>query len=213
MSDNKPHQLPELPYELDALEPHISKETLSFHYGKHHATYVKKLNEAIKDTQFADMSLEEIVMSADGGIFNNAAQAMNHAFYWKCLTPKPGDAARSKIARIIERDFGGLQEFKKQFTEEATGHFGSGWAWLVTNQDGSLEVMSTHDADTPLRHGQVPLLTCDVWEHAYYIDYRNARPDYLEAFWNVVDWDFMNEQYIASQNEWPIQKGLAMAAG
>ncbi|MBI1422331.1 MAG: superoxide dismutase [Fe] [Gammaproteobacteria bacterium] len=192
--ENK-HTLPELPYAMDALAPYISKETLEYHHGKHHAAYVAKLNDRIKGTEFENKSLEDIVMKAnDAAIFNNAAQAWNHAFYWKCLCP-PGEKAVGDILDVIARKFRSLEGFKTEFDTTAANHFGSGWTWLVMDKDGKLAITSTHDADTPLRHGQIPLLTCDVWEHAYYIDYRNARPEYLKGFWQVVNWKFVNEQF------------------
>ena len=188
------HTLPKLPYALDALEPHLSRETLEFHHGKHHAAYINKLNEAIKDTDYANKSLEEIITSATGPVFNNAAQAWNHAFYWQCLSPD-GGKPKGDIMEAIARKFHSLERFETEFSTTANGHFGSGWIWLVLDKDGKLAITSTHDADTPLRHGQTPLLTCDVWEHAYYIDYRNVRPDYVKSFWNVVNWDFVNKQF------------------
>ncbi|MGW8247947.1 MAG: superoxide dismutase [Acidiferrobacterales bacterium] len=187
------HELPPLPYALDALEPHISRETLEYHHGKHHAAYVAKLNDGIKGTEFENKSLEDIVRNAEGKLFNNAAQAWNHDFYWHCLSPK-GGSAEGELLDAIKQQFQSLENFEKEFTTEAANHFGSGWAWLVMDK-GKLAITTTHDADTPLRHGQVPLLTCDVWEHAYYIDYRNKRPDYLQAFWSVVNWHFVNEQF------------------
>lgn len=187
------HELPPLPYDLDALEPHISRETLEYHHGKHHAAYVAKLNDGIKGTEFENKSLEDIVRNAEGKLFNNAAQAWNHDFYWHCLSPK-GGSAEGELLDAIKQQFQSLENFEKEFTTEAANHFGSGWAWLVMDK-GKLAITTTHDADTPLRHGQVPLLTCDVWEHAYYIDYRNKRPDYLQAFWSVVNWHFVNEQF------------------
>ena len=191
------HTLPELPYPLDALEPYISKQTLSFHYGKHHAAYVDKLNKAVQETHFFGKSLEEIIASAQGPIFNNAAQAWNHAFYWQCLSPNGGDESENKIIRAIERDFKTMQDFKQSFTDAAASLFGSGWTWLVMNKSGKLKIINTQNADTPLTLGQTPLLVCDVWEHAYYLDYQNARPDYLHAFWKLVDWEFVNEQFTA----------------
>ena len=188
------HTLPKLPYALDALEPHLSRETLEFHHGKHHAAYINKLNEAIKDTDYANKSLEEIITSATGPVFNNAAQAWNHAFYWQCLSPD-GGKPKGDIMEAIARKFHSLERFETEFSTTANGHFGSGWIWLVLDKDGKLAITSTHDADTPLRHGQTPLLTCDVWEHAYYIDYRNVRPDYVKSFWNVVNWDGVNKQF------------------
>jgi len=188
------HKLPELPYALDALAPYISMETLEYHYGKHHAAYVNKLNDGIRDTEFANKSLEEIIKTATGPIYNNAAQAWNHAFYWQCMCP-PGEPPRGEVLEVISRRFRSLESFETEFSTTANNHFGSGWTWLVMDHDGKLAITTTHDADTPLRHGQIPLLTCDVWEHAYYIDYRNARPDYVKAFWHVVNWKFVNEQF------------------
>jgi superoxide dismutase, Fe-Mn family len=187
-------ELPKLPYAMDALKPHISAETLEYHHGKHHAAYVNNLNNLIKGTPNESKSLEEIVKSAPaGGLFNNAAQHFNHSFYWKSLRPGGGGAAKGPVADAISKAFGGFDEFKKKFTEAATTHFGSGWAWLVKNGDGSLAVLATHDAGCPLTSNQKPLITCDVWEHAYYIDYRNARAKYVDAFWNLVNWEFANE--------------------
>lgn len=194
------HKLPALPYAMDALAPYISQETLEFHYGKHHATYVNKLNDAVKNTEFANQSLEDIVKNASGPIFNNAAQAWNHAFYWQCLCP-PGTPPAGDVLDVIKRKYQSLEHFETEFSTTAANHFGSGWTWLVLDQDGKLAITTTHDADTPLRHGQTPLLTCDVWEHAYYIDYRNARPDYLKAFWKVVNWQFVNEQFIQASRK------------
>ncbi len=188
------HILPELPYALDALEPHISRETLEYHYGKHHATYVKKLNDGIKGTEYADKSLEDIITTATGPVFNNAAQAWNHAFYWQCMSPKDSKAS-GEILDAIKRKFQSLERFEAEFEAAANSHFGSGWAWLVLDKNGELTIATTHDADTPLRHGEIPLMVCDVWEHAYYIDYRNARPNYVKAFMNVVNWDFVNQQF------------------
>jgi len=190
------HVLPPLPYELTALQPHISKETLEFHYGKHHQTYVTNLNNLIKGTEFEEPTLEEIIKRSSGGIFNNAAQVWNHTFYWHSLSPNGGGPATGKLAQAITAKFGSFDEFKKQFTQTAVTTFGSGWAWLVKNADGSLELVSTSNAQTPLTvAGKTALLTCDVWEHAYYIDYRNRRPDYLNAFWNLVNWDFATKNY------------------
>ncbi len=185
------HTLPALPYELNALEPHISKETLEFHHGKHHQTYITNLNNLIKDTEFADMSLEDIVKKSSGGMFNNAAQVWNHSFYWNCLNPNGGGQPSGSLADAINSTFGSFDKFKEEFTKTAVTTFGSGWGWLVKKADGSLALVSTSNAATPMTSGQTALLTCDVWEHAYYIDYRNARPKYLEAFWNLVNWDFV----------------------
>jgi Fe-Mn family superoxide dismutase len=184
------HELPPLPYARDALAPYISAETLEFHYGKHHATYVTNLNNLIAGTEFENLSLEEIVKRSSGGIFNNAAQVWNHTFYWNGLKPNGGGAPTGAIAAAIDAAFGSFDQFREDFTKCAVTTFGSGWAWLVKNADGSLALVSTSNAGCPLTAGQTPILTCDVWEHAYYIDYRNARPKYLEAFWNLVNWDF-----------------------
>ncbi len=184
--------LPELPYEKNALEPHISAETLEYHYGKHHQTYVDKLNGLVEGSDFAGKSLEEIVRSSDGGVFNNAAQVWNHTFYWHCLSPNGGGEPGGKLGELIARDFGSFGDFKSKFTDTAINTFGSGWAWLVQTPEGKLEITSTSNAQTPLTGSAKPLLTCDVWEHAYYIDYRNARPKYMDAFWNLVNWDFVN---------------------
>ncbi len=190
-----PHTLPELPYAMDALEPHISKETLEFHYGKHHKTYVDKLNGLVEGTEFADAGLDDIVRKSSGGVFNNAAQIWNHTFYWHCLSPTGGGAPTGDLAAAIDSAFGSFDDFKTTFTEKAVTLFGSGWAWLVKNPDGSLAITQTGNADTPLTGDGTPLMTCDVWEHAYYIDYRNARPKYLEAFWSLVNWDFVASNY------------------
>ena len=187
------HQLPALPYAMDALAPHISAETLEFHYGKHHQTYVTKLNGLIPDTEFENMSLEDIVGKSSGGVFNNAAQVWNHTFYWNCLSPSGGGAPNDKIASALQGSFGSVDAFKEQFTNSAVNNFGSGWTWLVQNSDGKLALENTSNAATPLTGASTPLLTCDVWEHAYYIDYRNARPKYLDAFWNLVNWDFVTD--------------------
>lgn len=190
------HKLPQLPYAMDALQPHISKETLEFHYGKHHQTYVTNLNNLIKGTEFENSSLEDIVRKSSGGMFNNAAQVWNHTFYWFCLSPKGGGQPSGALADAIKKKFGSFDEFKKQFTQTAVTTFGSGWAWLVKNTDGSLELVSTSNAQTPLTQaGKIPLLTCDVWEHAYYVDYRNRRPDYVAAFWNLVNWEFVAKNF------------------
>jgi Fe-Mn family superoxide dismutase len=184
------HKLPELPYAKDTLKPHLSAETLEFHHDKHHATYVANLNKGIAGTEFEKVTLEEIVRRAPPGpIFNNAAQVWNHTFYFAGLSPKGGGAPTGKLAAALKQSFGSFEEFQKKFTDTAVGTFGSGWGWLVQEKDGRLLVVSTSNAGCPLTAGQAPLLTCDVWEHAYYIDYRNARPKYLEAFWKLVDWD------------------------
>ncbi|AJQ99349.1 MULTISPECIES: superoxide dismutase [Fe] [Hafnia] len=184
-------ELPALPYEKNALEPHISAETLEYHYGKHHNTYVVNLNNLIKGTEFEGKSLEEIIKTSTGGIFNNAAQVWNHTFYWHCLSPKGGNAPTGAVADAINKAFGSFEAFKEELTKSAVGNFGSGWTWLVKKADGSLAIVNTSNAATPLTNGDKPLLTVDVWEHAYYIDYRNARPKYLENFWALVNWEFV----------------------
>jgi Fe-Mn family superoxide dismutase len=189
------HELPPLPYAMNALAPHISQETLEYHYGKHHKTYVDNLNKLIPGTEFESLSLEDIVKKASGGIFNNAAQVWNHTFYWNCLSPNGGGEPGGALAAAIKQKFGSFASFKEQFTQCAVTTFGSGWAWLVKNPDGSLELVSTSNAGTPLTQGKTALLTCDVWEHAYYIDYRNARPKYVESFWNLVNWEFAAKQF------------------
>lgn len=188
-----PITLPELPYSKDALAPHISAETLEFHYGKHHQGYLTKLNAAIEGTENAEKSLEEIVKTAKGGLFNNAAQVWNHTFYWNSLSPNGGGAPNGAIANAINDSFGSFEDFKKEFNTQAAGQFGSGWAWLVKKSDGKLAITTTSNAETPLTGKDVPLLTCDVWEHAYYVDYRNDRAKYLEHFWSLVNWDFANK--------------------
>ena len=189
------HKLPPLPYAHDALAPHISKETLEFHHDKHHQTYVTNLNNLIKGTEFENASLEEIVKKSSGGIFNNAAQVWNHTFYWESMKPNGGGQPTGALADAINAKWGSFDKFKEEFTKVAVGTFGSGWAWLVKKTDGSLDLVSTSNAATPLTTDAKPLLTCDVWEHAYYIDYRNARPKYVEAFWNVVNWDFAAKNF------------------
>ena len=184
-------ELPALPYPKDGLSPHISAETLDYHYGKHHATYVTNLNNLVPGTEFEGKSLEEIIKKASGGIFNNAAQVWNHSFYWNCLAPNGGGEPTGKVAEAINQAFGSFAAFKEKFTATSVGTFGSGWGWLVKKADGSLAITSTSNAGNPMTSGDKPLLTCDVWEHAYYIDYRNARPKYVEAFWNLVNWDFV----------------------
>jgi len=182
------HVLPKLPYSPEALEPHISKKTIEYHYGKHHMTYVKKLNDLIAGTPFEEMSLEDIIMKANGGIFNNGAQVWNHTFYWEGFSPEGGGEPGGELLKLIERDFGSFEEFREEFTGASVTLFGSGWSWLVKDQEGKLEIVQTSNADNPMREGKTPLLTCDVWEHAYYLDYQNRRPEYLGAFWKIVDW-------------------------
>lgn len=186
-------ELPKLPYEKNALEPHISAETLEYHYGKHHNAYVVKLNELAKGTKFENMSLEDVIKNSDGPVFNQAAQIWNHTFYWNCLSPKGGGEPTGKLLEKINSTFGSFAKFKEQFTNTTVGTFGSGWGWLVQDQTGALKIISTSNAQLPMTQGLTALLTCDVWEHAYYIDYRNARPKYVEAFWNLVNWDFVNK--------------------
>lgn len=185
------HKLPELPWPKDALEPHISAETMDYHYGKHHAAYVTKLNAGIKGTEFEEMSLKDIIVKSSGGIFNNAAQTWNHTFFWNCLAPGKGGEASGKVGELISEQWGSFEKFKEEFSNAAATNFGSGWTWLVEN-GGKLEILNTANADTPIRHGKNALLTIDVWEHAYYIDYRNARPKFIESFWQLVNWDFVN---------------------
>lgn len=187
------HKLPELPYSNDALAPHISAETLEFHYGKHHNAYVTKLNAGIKGTEFESMELEEIIKKATGGIFNNAAQTWNHTFYWNSLAPNAGGAPTGAVADAINAKWGSFDKFKEEFSNSAATNFGSGWTWLVKQANGELAIVNTDDAKCPLTDGHTPVLTLDVWEHAYYIDYRNARPTYIENFWKLVNWDFANK--------------------
>ena len=185
------HKLPELQYAMDALQPHISKETLEFHYGKHHNAYVTNLNNLIPGTEFEDMPLVDIIKNAPaGGIFNNAAQVWNHSFYWNCLSSNGGGEPSGKLLETINKSFGSFDGFKEKFTKFAVTNFGSGWTWLVNGENG-LEIINTSNAGTALTSGKTVLLTCDVWEHAYYVDYRNARPQYVDAYWNLVNWDFV----------------------
>ncbi|MGD8614540.1 MAG: superoxide dismutase [Gammaproteobacteria bacterium] len=190
------HELPQLPYHLDALEPHISRETMDYHYGRHHRTYVEKLNAMVKSTALEHASLEKIIRAtrpapgASDPLFNNAAQAWNHAFYWQCLSPRP-PIPGAALSEALNSRFGSPEGFRRRFSGAALNTFGSGWTWLVGTIEGRLEIVSTSNADTPLADGRTPLLSCDVWEHAYYIDYRNARAEYLTAFWNIVNWDFV----------------------
>ena len=191
------HKLPQLPYSINELAPYLSQETLEFHYGKHHQTYVTNLNNLIKGTEFENATLEEIVKKSSGGIFNNAAQVWNHTFYWLSLAPNAGGEPTGALAEAINAKWGSFDEFKKAFNAVAAGTFGSGWAWLVKAADGSLELVSTSNAATPLTSDKTALLTCDVWEHAYYIDYRNSRPNYLEGFWKLVNWNAVAERFAA----------------
>lgn len=189
------HKLPALPYALDALQPHISKETLEYHYGKHHQAYVTNLNNLIEATEFENDNLEEIIQKSSGKIFNNAAQVWNHTFYWHCLSPNGGGEPSGGLAEAIVEKWGSFEEFKKAFTKLSIDTFGSGWGWLVKTPEGELDLVSTSNAANPLTTDNKALLTCDVWEHAYYIDYRNSRPNYLEAFWKLVNWDFVAKNF------------------
>jgi Fe-Mn family superoxide dismutase len=189
------HTLPALPYATDALAPHISKETLEFHHGKHHQAYVTNLNNLIKGTEFESMGLEDIVRKSSGGIFNNSAQIWNHTFYWHSLSPKGGGKPGGALAAAIDKKWGSFDAFKDAFTKSAIGNFGSSWTWLVKKADGTLDIVNTSNAATPITGTDTPLVTCDLWEHAYYIDYRNRRPDYLGAFWNLVNWDFAAKNF------------------
>ena len=184
-------ELPALPYEKNALEPHISAETLEYHYGKHHATYVTKLNGLVEGTDMATKSLEDIVKNSEGGVFNNAAQIWNHTFYWNSLSPNGGGEPTGVLADAINAKWGSFADFKAALNDKAVNNFGSSWTWLVKTADGSLDIVNTSNAATPLTDASLtPLMTVDLWEHAYYIDYRNVRPKYLEGFWALVNWDF-----------------------
>jgi Fe-Mn family superoxide dismutase len=189
------HTLPPLPYAMDALQPHISKETLEYHYGKHHQTYVTNLNNLIKGTEYENASLEDIIKKSSGGVFNNSAQVWNHTFFWNCMAPNAGGTPTGALADAINAKYGSFDKFKEEFTKSCVTNFGSGWTWLVKKGDGSVDIVNTSNAGTPLTSADKPLLTCDVWEHAYYIDYRNARPKFVEAFWNVVNWDFVAKNF------------------
>ena len=188
-------ELPKLPYAMNALEPYISQETLEYHYGKHHQAYVNKLNSLVTGTEFEGKSLEDIVKKSSGGIFNNAAQDWNHTFYWHCMSPKGGNEPTGKLADAIKKTFGSFEAFKEKFTQTSINQFASGWGWLVKNPAGDLEIYSTSNAGTPMTENKKALLTCDVWEHAYYIDTRNDRPKYVSNFWHIVDWDFVAKNF------------------
>ena len=189
-------ELPKLPYEMDALEPHISKKTLEFHYGKHHAGYVNNLNKLIAGTPFEGKTLEEIVKTSQGGMFNNAAQVWNHTFYWNCMTPNPKKTQPSgKLMDAIVRDFGSFEVFKEKFVNACATLFGSGWAWLVADKEGKLAIVQTSNAQTPLVEGLKPLLVCDVWEHAYYLDYQNLRANYVNEFWQIINWESVEKLF------------------
>ena len=189
------HTLPPLPYATDALQPHISKETLEFHHGKHHNAYVVNLNNLVKGTEFEALGLEDIIRKSSGGVFNNAAQIWNHTFYWSSLKPNGGGEPTGALAEAITKKWGSFAAFKEAFTKSAIGNFGSSWTWLVKKADGSLDIVNTSNAGTPITGTDTPLVTCDLWEHAYYIDYRNRRPDYLGAWWNLVNWDFAAKNF------------------
>jgi Fe-Mn family superoxide dismutase len=191
------HELPPLPYAMNALEPHISRETLEFHYGKHHQAYVTNLNKLIKDTEFENKTLEEIIRGAQGGIFNNAAQVWNHTFFWHSMSPRGGGKPSGPLLEAIEAKFGSVDDFREKFSAAAIAVFGSGWAWLVKHPDGGIGIETTANALTPVASDKKPLLTLDVWEHAYYIDYRNKRPDFVAAYWNVVNWEFASRNFAA----------------
>lgn len=189
------HELPPLPWAPDALEPYISKQTIEYHYGKHHQAYVTNLNNLIPGTAFENASLEEIIQKAEGGIFNNGAQVWNHTFYWQCLSPNGGGEPKGELAEAIKRNFGSFEVFREKFSAAAATLFGSGWAWLVKTSDGKLEIIQESNAGNPLRYGKTPLLTCDVWEHAYYLDKQNRRPEYITDFWKLVDWEAVAARY------------------
>lgn len=189
------HILPDLPYPKNSLQPHVSEETINYHYGKHHNAYVTNLNKLIKGTEFESKSLEDIIKTSKGGIFNNAAQVFNHTFYWNCLSPQGGGDATGLLAEAIVKQFGSYDAFKEKFTQAAATLFGAGWCWLVKKEDGTLDIMQTSNAGCPLTYGCTPLLTVDVWEHAYYVDYRNARPEYLNHFWSLVNWEFVSKNF------------------
>ena len=195
------HHLPKLPYALDALAPYISRETLEYHYGKHHQTYVNTLNDLIKGTEFEQASLEDIIRLSSGPVFNNAAQNWNHTFYWNSLSPQGGGEPSAALGAAIGEQWHSFSAFKEAFTQSAVGNFGSGWTWLAQKRDGSLAIVNTSNADTPLRGADRPLLACDVWEHAYYIDRRNNRSDYVAAFWHLVNWEFVEQNLAAVSSQ------------
>ena len=189
------HTLPGLPFGPKDLEPHISERTIEFHYGKHHQAYVNNLNKLIEGTEFEQASLEDIIRDAEGGIFNNGAQVWNHSFYFSCLSPKGGGNPKGELGKALERDFNSFSEFQEKFTAAAATLFGSGWAWLVKEVDGKLRIIQESNAGNPIRSGLIPILTCDVWEHAYYLDYQNRRPDYINSFWELIDWDIIDKRF------------------
>jgi superoxide dismutase, Fe-Mn family len=206
------HQLMKLPYGLNALEPYISRETLRYHHGKHHRAYVEKLNELIAGTEFENLALEEVIRKASGPIFNNAAQVWNHDFYWHCLAPDAPRLPGGELAEAIDKSFGSFDNFAAKFGQAAIDTFGSGWAWLVRRDDTTLAIVSTGNADNPVKSGDQALLTCDVWEHAYYIDQRNKRPDYVKAFWRLVDWNFVERRYRGTQQPAGAAKSASLGA-
>jgi len=187
-------ELPKLPYSIDALEPYISKKTIEYHYGKHHQAYITNLNNLIPGTAFEKLSLEDIVLKADGGIFNNGAQVWNHTFYWDSFKANGGGEPSGKLSEMLTTSFGSFSEFKDKFSKASATLFGAGWAWLVQKNDGSLDIIQESNAGNPLKKGLTPILTCDVWEHAYYLDYQNKRPDYIAAFWNIINWDAIEKR-------------------
>lgn len=196
METDMAFELPALPYEKNALEPHISSETLDYHYGKHHATYVTKLNGLVEGTDLESKSLEEIIKSSEGGVFNNAAQVWNHTFYWNCLSPNGGGEPTGALADAINAKWGSFADFQAAFNDKAVNNFGSSWTWLVKSTDGSLDIVNTSNAETPISGDELtPVLTVDLWEHAYYIDYRNVRPKYLENFWALANWEFASANF------------------
>ncbi len=186
---------PDLPYGLNELAPFVSEEQMDYHYNKHHEAYFKKLNALVDGQKESEMDLKDLVIASNDGVFNNAAQAWNHSFFWECMSPNGGGAPKENTLNALERDFGGVEAFKKELSEKAAALFGSGWAWLAKDDSGKLEIMPLSNADTPLKHGKTPVLTLDVWEHAYYIDYRNARPQFIEKFFDVINWDFVESCY------------------
>ena len=189
-------ELPKLPYELNALSPFISEKTMEFHYGKHHLAYINNTNNLVVGTKFENADLETIIMQAEGALFNNAAQAWNHTFYFLQFSPKPkANAPVGELAKAIDAKFGSFEKFKEEFGKSSVGLFGSGWSWLVKNADGSVEIIPESNAGNPLRLGKKPIFTCDVWEHAYYLDYQNRRPDYASNFWNIIDWEVVSNRY------------------
>lgn len=190
-------ELPKLSFNKDLLKPYLSEETIEFHYGKHHQTYVTNLNKLISDTEFSQKSLTEIVTTATGGIFNNAAQHLNHSFYWEGLTvPAATSQPATELLTALNQTYGSFEKFKEEFTKMALALFGSGWTWLIKNKNGEIAIINTNNAGNPITDGNIPLLTCDVWEHAYYIDYRNARAKYLENYWPIINWQFVNQNFL-----------------